>query len=76
MNFMTLLSCSANGAALKESLGGYRAEVSCVAAEEVADAEFRHELFLTQGLAGRAMLVGERSDKLYGHPDLVRGQAP
>lgn len=52
--------------ALKESLGGYRAEVSCVAAEEVADAEFRHELFLTQGLAGRAMLVGERNDNLYG----------
>jgi DNA-binding CsgD family transcriptional regulator len=51
---------------LKASLSGYRSEIACVPAEEVGDAEFRHELFLTQGLAGRAMLVGERSDRLYG----------
>ena len=51
--------------ALRASLG-YRSEVASVAAENVADAEFRHELFHTQGLAGRAMLVGERGSGLYG----------
>lgn len=51
---------------LKASLSGYRSEIACVPAEQVGDAEFRHELFLTQRLAGRAMLVGERNDRLYG----------
>ena len=51
---------------LKSKLSGYRSEVASVAAENVSDAEFRHELFLTQGLAGRAMLVGERGSGLYG----------
>ncbi|HSV59221.1 MAG TPA: LuxR C-terminal-related transcriptional regulator [Variovorax sp.] len=51
---------------LKASLSGYRSEVACVPADQVGDAEFRHELFLLQHLAGRAMLVGERNDKLYG----------
>jgi hypothetical protein len=32
----------------------------------VSDPEFRHELFHTQGLAGRAMLVGGRGSGLYG----------
>lgn len=51
---------------LKGSLSGYQSEVSFVAAEQISDPEFRQELFLTQGLAGRAMLVGERSSGLYG----------
>ncbi|HSV47719.1 MAG TPA: helix-turn-helix transcriptional regulator [Ramlibacter sp.] len=51
---------------LKGKLSGYRSEVACVAAENVSDPEFRHELFYTQGLAGRAMLVGERGSGLYG----------
>lgn len=51
---------------LKGRLTGYRSEVACVAAENVGDPEFRHELFHTQGLAGRAMLVGERGKGLYG----------
>jgi DNA-binding CsgD family transcriptional regulator len=51
---------------LKGKLSGYGSEVASVAAENVTDAEFRHELFHTQGLAGRAMLVGERGSGLYG----------
>jgi len=51
---------------LKGRLSGYRSEVASVAAEDVSDPEFRHELFLTQGLAGRAMVVGERGKGLYG----------
>lgn len=41
-------------------------QVACVAAEQVSDPEFRHELFVRQRLAGRAILVGERNNKLYG----------
>lgn len=51
---------------LKGKLSGYRSEVACVAADQVSDAEFRHELFVRQRLAGRAMLLGERNNKLYG----------
>jgi DNA-binding CsgD family transcriptional regulator len=51
---------------LKANISGYRSEIACVPAEQVGDAEFRHEMFLTQRLAGRAMLVGERNDSLYG----------
>lgn len=51
---------------LKGKLSGYRSEVASVSAENVSDPEFRHELFHTQGLAGRAMLVGERGRGLYG----------
>lgn len=57
---------------LKGSLCGYQSEVSFVAAEQISDPEFRQELFLTQRLAGRAMLVGERSSGLYG-VSLFRG---
>lgn len=51
---------------LKAKISGYRSQVACVAAEQVSDPEFRHELFVRQRLAGRAMLVGERNNKLYG----------
>ncbi len=58
---------------LKRGLSGYQSGVSCVAAEQISDPQFRHELFLTQHLAGRAMLVGERNSQLFG-VSLFRGQ--
>ena len=51
---------------LKSGLSGYESGVSCVAAEQISDPQFRHELFLTQHLAGRAMLIGERNSQLFG----------
>lgn len=58
---------------LKRSLHGYQSEVSCLAAEQISDPQFRHEMILTQQLAGRAMLLGERNSQLFG-VSLFRGQ--
>jgi DNA-binding CsgD family transcriptional regulator len=58
---------------LKRDLRGYQSEVSCLAAEQIIDPQFRHEMILTQQLAGRAMLLGERNSQLFG-VSLFRGQ--
>jgi len=51
---------------LKRRLCGYKAAVSCLAADQISDQRFRRELILDQGLAGRALIVGERGGRLYG----------
>lgn len=51
---------------LVSRVSGYASEVACVPAEQVADPEFRQQLFLAQGLSGRAMLIGNRRSGLYG----------
>lgn len=51
---------------LKNSLCGYGAAVSCLAAEQIDDLPFRRQLIDQQGLAGRALIVGERGGRLYG----------
>lgn len=51
---------------LKGRLCGYKAVVSCLPAEQISDPRFRRELIVDQGLAGRALLVGERGGALYG----------
>ena len=61
-------------AELKGRLCGYRAAVSCLAAEQISDQRFRRELILDQGLAGRALIVGERAGRLYGL-SMFRGHA-
>jgi DNA-binding CsgD family transcriptional regulator len=53
-------------AGLQNRICGYASEVACVPAEEIADPKFRQELFFSQGLSGRAMLVGDRGTGLYG----------
>ncbi len=59
---------------LKTGLCGYKAAVSCLAADEISDQRFRRELILDQGLAGRALIVGERGGRLYGL-SMFRGSA-
>jgi DNA-binding CsgD family transcriptional regulator len=59
---------------LKSRLCGYKAAVSCLAAEQISDQRFRRELILDQGLAGRALIVGERGGRLYGL-SMFRGRA-
>lgn len=51
---------------LMQRLCGYESAISCVPAEQITDPEFRHEMFLTQGLSGRAMLLGDRASGAYG----------
>lgn len=58
---------------LKQSLSGYQASVSCSRADEVPDPEFRHDFFLSQRVAARALLIGERNGELFGI-SLLRNQ--
>lgn len=51
---------------LRNRLCGYKAAVSCVAASDMADLRFRRELIDEQGLAGRALILGERGGQLFG----------
>lgn len=40
--------------------------VSCVRSDEIDDSEFRHALFHTQHLAGRALVIGDKAGHLFG----------
>jgi len=59
---------------LRSRLCGYKAAVSCLAADQISDQRFRDELILNQGLAGRALIIGERAGRLYGM-SMFRGHA-
>jgi len=51
---------------LRGQLCGYKAAVSCLAEDQIHDPRFRRELIQEQGLAGRALIVGEREGRLFG----------